>query len=544
MKFGYNVLRYQLNSFFAPNSRGFISYSSLNNFLNDISNGVQNAIGDFTVNAITYEHGMFAQDDWRVTPNLTLNLGLRYEYVTTPYGFFSGAKSDINNLGPRVGFAYNPKRFFDGKMVLRGGYGIAYDQVFQNILLNVSRNYPRVVNNTLTSCTGCAAVNGFGNIPATATAPSSQLIGATNVRDFFARTPANVPASIVPFLDYRLFSPNERIKQPMSQKWTLSLQYQIGNDYVFKAEYIGTKGSNLVREYEQNYGFAPPIGNGQRLDPTRGSILVGQGIASSIYHAGQFTFEKRFSTVNLFGVGFGSAQFNANYTYSSFISDADDILGGQTNRTIASDPRDPRHSDRARSGFDQPHRFVFSGVFVSPDVYRGNGFLNRAFSGWEISPVVTLASGTPFSILNANNAAGILSSQISTVFLSQRVGFNPSGTPGTFTTANAAGVPADPSARYIIYPSNSGIFGSLGANTERTPRTANTNLSVVKNIRTFGENQRLQLRAEIFDLFNRRNFTLIPTNTLSATTNPSSFLNFGLTNVPGRTFSFGARYFF
>ena len=185
-----------------------------------------------------------------------------------------------------------------------------------------------------------------------------------------------------------------------------------------------------------------------------------------------------------------------------------------------------------------------STVWDSPDIMRGNAILNRILSGWEIAGVTTWATGIPFTVYNANNAAGILPSQISTVFLSQHVGLNPSGAPGTFTTTNAAGVPVDPSARYLIYPANSGIFGSLGGNTERTPNTYNTNLSVVKNIRTFGENQKLQLRMEVFNLYNHRNFTTIPTNTLSATTSPASFLNYGLTNVSGRTFTFGARYFF
>jgi outer membrane receptor protein involved in Fe transport len=548
LKFGYNVLRYQLKNFFAPNSRGFLQYSSLNDLLNDKPALIQKAVGDFNLNAITYEHSFFAQDDWRVNPDLTLNLGLRYEYVTTPFGYFSGAKSDINNFAPRIGFAYNPKNIKNGRVVLRAGYGIAYDQVFQNILLNVSRNYPRAITNSLSACTGCAAFNGLGSIAALNVGPNG-FTGNVNL------------------LDYRFFATNQRIRQPMSQQWTVSLQYQLANDYVVKAEYIGTKGTNLVREVEQNYGFvtASGLGNGQRLDPTRGSILVGQGIANSIYHAGQFTLEKRFSTINLFGVNFGSSQFNANYTYSSFISEADDVLGGQANRTIPADPRNPG-LDRARSGYDQPHRFVMSSVFVSPDIFRNNAILNRVFSGWELSSVTTYASGTPYSVLSSTNALGILAGQISTITLSQRVGFNPNGAAGTFTTANALGVPVNSAARYILYPANSGILGSLGANSERTGNTRNTNMAVVKNIRTFGETQRLQLRAEITNLFNHRNFTLIPggasTNTLSSTTTAGAFLNLGLatgtgggmvanaykdatTNgTTGRQFLFGLRYFF
>ena len=543
-KFGYNLLRYDLNSIFAPNSRGTVGFSSLSNFLNDVSNNTANANGTFQTRPITYEHSMFGQDDWRVSSDVTVNLGLRYEYVTTPFGYFSNTKPDINNFGPRFGIAWNPKNRFGGRAVLRGGFGVSYDQVFQNILLNVSRNYPRVVSNTLTNCVGCHAYAGFGNIPLTATTTTNlPNQGVTTVRDFYGRTPANFPAALAAVLDYRYYGLNSRAKSPMSAQWTISLQYQLGNDYVVKAEYIGTKGSNLVREVETNFGFSAPLGNGLRADPTRGSILNGQGLARSIYHSGQFTLEKRFSKVELMGVNFGSSTFNANYTYSSFISESDDVLGGQTNRTIPSDPRNP-HSDRGRSGFDQPHRFVLSGVWALPDAFKDNGLANRILGGWQLSSVTTWAAGTPFSVFNANNAAGITSSQVSTVFLSQRVGFNPNGTAGTFTTASAAGVPVDPNARYIIYPANSGIFGSLGANTERTPNTYNSNAALVKNIRTIGETQKLQLRFEINNLFNHRNFTAIPTNTLSASTAPTSFLNFGLTNVSGRNFLFGARYFF
>jgi len=541
------MLRYKLGSFFAPVSRGFVQYNSIADLLADRGSFPQNATGEFNVDAVTYEHSFFGQDNWKLNNDLTLNLGLRYEYVTTPFGYFSNATPDINNFGPRLGFAYNPKNMFGGRMVLRGGFGIAYDQVFQNILLNVSRNFPRVVQNALSSCTGCQLFSGFGNIPTTAVIPAAEA-GGLSARTFFNRTPENVPAANIPFLPERLFAANERVKQPMSMQWILGVQYQFGNDYVFKAEYIGTKGSNLVREVEQNFGFVTAVGgSGQRLDPTRGSILVGQGIANSIYHSGQFTLEKRLSRLSLFGANFGDFTFNANYTYSSYISESDDILGGQANRTLPADPRNPE-LDRARSAFDVPHRAVLSLVYETPEV-GGNAFVRRLTGGWQLSTVSVARSGSPFSILNGFNALGILPGQISTVQLSQRVGLNNSnGARNSFTTAtvSSTGVVtvANPDARYVIYPTNSGILGNLGANTERTPPVYETDAALVKNIRTFGERQRLQLRLEVFNVFNRRNFTAIPTNTLVATTSPTSFLNFGLTNTSGRSFNFGARYFF
>lgn len=545
LKWGANVLRYKLNNFFAPNLRGSVSYPDFNALLADFSANISKFNGAGEITPVTWEQSYFAQDDYRFSPDLTFNLGLRYEYVTTPFGFFSNAKSDLNNFGPRAGFAYNPKNFADGKFVFRGGFGISYDQIFQNILLNVSRNFPLGFSFG-GQVTGLRPYNG---LPAVANQTPEQAIAS-------GLDPTQ--------LEYRLFSPNKRIKNPMSWQGTVSGQYQLGNDYVAKMEYIVTKGSNLVGEYESNPGFFAPIGqfapctaaqltanpfcnNRGRLDPKRGSTIIGDGINSSIYHAGQVTLEKRFSKVEINGTNFGNATFNANFTYSMFISTGDDILGGGNglNRTVPSDPRCIATCDRARSGFDQPRRFIASYVWVSPEVFKDNGFLNRAFSGFEIAGITTLADGTPFSVISSPNTLGIIPSVVlSTVQSTQRVGVNPQGQPGTFTTANTAGVPVNPNAFYIVYPTNSGLGNNLGANTLRTRGTANTDMSAIKNFRTVGETQRLQLRAEIFNIFNRRNFTVIPSRVLAASSDPTLFLNFGRTNVAGRTFLFGARYYF
>jgi outer membrane receptor protein involved in Fe transport len=523
LKFGVNALRYDLNSFFAPALDGQIVYTSLSNFLFDRNANILQFAGEGYVPARTYEIGMFGQDDWRVNQNLTLNLGLRYEYVTTPFGFFSNAKSDLNNFGPSIGFAWNPKQIKDGRFVLRGGYRTSYDQVFQNVLLNVSRNFPRAVQFART-ITGAAPYNGLPPVP--------------QPQDFV--TLGGDPN----LLPLRLYSPNKRIDQPMSQQFTLGVQYQLANDYVVKVDYIGTKGTHLVREVEANLGFLPPIGNGLRADPTKGSILIGDGIANSIYHSGQITFEKRFG-----GTKIGSLQYNVNYTYSSFISEADDVLGGQTNRTLPADPRNAR-LDRARSGFDQPHRFVASYTYAPPALVKGGNSLassvvNRVVNGWELSGITTFATGTPYSVLNANNALGILPGQVNTVQLSQRATFNPNGTFPVVSGTDLQGVPTNPNAMFFANAENSGIGGTLGANTQRTGGINSTDLAVVKDVKTVGETQKLQIRWEVFNVFNRRNFTTIPANVASNDTNLDLFLNLGRANlIPGRSMLFTFRYFF
>jgi outer membrane receptor protein involved in Fe transport len=519
-KFGVNALRYDLNSFFAPNLRGTISYASLTDFLLDQNATVSQFAGNGLVPAHTYETGVFAQDDWRVNQDLTLNLGLRYEYVTTPFGFFSNAKSDMNNFGPAVGGAWNPKGFRNGRFVLRGGYRISYDQVFQNVLLNVARNFPRAVN--------------VSNNMLTGTQPYIALPPTPQPQDF--KGDPNM-------LPLRLYSPNKRIDQPMSQQFTLGVQYQLANDYVVKIDYVGTRGSNLIREVEANVGFSAPIGNGLRQDPTKGSILVGDGIANSIYHAGQVTLEKRFGETP-----YGAFQFNVNYTYSSFINDSDDILGGQANRTLPADPRNPR-LDRARSGFDQPNRFVASYTYGIPKFEVGSGllksFTDRAINGWELAGVTTFADGTPYSILNASNALGILTGQIAPITDSQRVTLNQNGVFPSFSAFDTTkGQFTNPNARFLAFPINSGVVGTLGANTQRTGGTNNTNMALVKNVKTYGESQSIQIRWEVTNVFNHRNFTVIPLNTVSSSTTAAQFLNLGQQNVTGRSMLFTARYSF
>lgn len=538
LRYGFNYLQFRLNSFFAPSLRGVINYPSLSDLLFDRNASFSQYAGTGSVPAKTHEMQTFIADDWRVANSLTLNLGIRYEYTSAPFGYFSNAKADVNNWSPRFGFAWSPKSDSglmglisgNGKFVLRGGYAISYDQVFQNILLNNSRNYPRGVTVTQSNLTGAQLWD-----PAKRPAPPqpSDYRGDPNL------------------LPVRFYSPNKRIAQPYAQQFSLGIERQFANNYAFKLFYVGTRGLSLVREVEQNLGFyAAAVNNnpsllqpvvqaygmrsttvsGQaafRVDPTKGSILVGDGYAQSNYHSMQLSIDKRFSK---------NFQFEANYTWSTYISESDDILGGQANRTLPSVPFNIR-LDKARSGFDQPHRLVFNGIYQFPEFFSGKGVWGRLVDGWQLSGIVTMAQGSPFSILNGLNPLGILPGQISTVDLSQRAGFNPSG------VLNQGTSPAVTNPMWIAYPNNSAIIGA-GANIRRTGNTYNADLALVKNVKTFGESQSLQFRWEVFNALNHRNFTVNPTNTVNANTNNTNFMNLGFTNVSGRNMLLTIRYIF
>lgn len=530
MRFGGNYMYYHLDSFFAPNSRGTVQYTSISNLLFDLNALWSRYAGNGNVDAKTHEYQFFFADDYRVTNTLTLNLGARYEYTSAPFGFFSNAKADNNNWAPRIGFAWAPRDdnwlFGGGKFVLRGGYAITYDQVFQNILLNNGRNFPRGVQ------INDPAVSG------------RRLWLAQN------QPPALEPEEFVRrggnplLLAERLFSPNKRISQPYSQQMSMGIERQFATNYVFKLFYVGTRGLKLVREVERNLGFTTsaiaanpgllgpitagmqPVTGGVRTDPTRGSILIGDGLAMSNYHSMQTTVEKRFAN---------GLQFEVNYTWSTYISESDDILGGQTNRTLPSTPFNLR-LDRGRSIYDVPHRLVANYVYQFPEFAKDSPILNRIIGGWMLSGVTTFQQGLPFTVLNSNNALGILPGQISTVQLSQRASYNPSGAPATATPAA--------NARFIANPTNSGVIGNLGANTERVGNTYNFNMGLSKEIRTFNENNKLQFRWEVSNVFNYRNFSAIPSRNVDANTNQTTFMNLGFTNVGGRTMLVAIRYVF
>ncbi|MFB3906048.1 MAG: carboxypeptidase regulatory-like domain-containing protein [Acidobacteriota bacterium] len=540
LKAGVNILRYQLNSFFAPNTMGLIIYPSLPDLLFDRNASFSQYAGTGYVPARTTELGTFIQDDWRVKPTLTVNMGLRWEYTGVPFGFFSNATPDKNNWAPRLGLAWKGgeapvfKYLLGSEGVLRAGYAISYDQVFQNILLNTARNYPRGVSVSIDNISGQRLYD-----KASRPAPPKPEDYKGNVD----------------LLPVRLFSPNDAVTQPYAQQFTLGIERPIVSDYAVRVYYIATRGVHLVREVESNIGFTKkavdtnpatyqeilpqlkPVTNasgvvtGYRMDPTKGSILVSDGRASSSYHSGQITLDKRFSH---------GLQFQANYTYSAFINDSDDILGGQANRTLPAYPFNIR-LDRGRSAFDQPHRFVANWVYQFPQLLADTRVVNNIVGGWQISGVYTLASGTPYTIFSGGNALGILPGQITTVNLSQRVSINPNGEYPKPTSAKVTNP-------YFVYNvPDSGIIGNLGANTERTGGTNTFDVALQKDIRTLkigDQQQKLEVRWELFNVFNHRNFTTIPANTVNNATDVDVFMNLGRTNVGGRGMLFIMRYVF
>jgi outer membrane receptor protein involved in Fe transport len=524
-KFGGDAVHYRMSGDFPFNSNGTLTYASLGDFLLNQNATFTQFTGSSAIQSNATEIGVFAQDDWRVSKGFSLNLGLRYEYMQVPEGLFSDILPSQKNFGPRFGFAWAPDaggKLFE-KTVIRGGYSIMYEQeIAWQLLPLVARNFPNGVN------TAIGPVSGLTTLPGSIT-PAEFIAAGGN--------PDLLPATFV------ATDANRRLKTPYYQNYSLGIEREFGRDFVFRAFYVGTKGTHQYLQYDANPGITPqafaanpaffssfgllpvfsPGGDitAFRPNPAFGSTMLLDPIGNSIYNSGQFSLEKRF--------GYG-VQFGLHYTYSSSISDADNLL------VPISNPFNPL-GERARSNWDQPHRFVGNYTFVVPTIWRDKPFMSRLISGWELSGITTLASGLPFSDINANNALGLLPGQNPTPF-TELAFFNANRTPGT------ASSPLVLNPQFVASPTNSGIIPNLQRNTFRTKNYYNTDLAFVKNTRTFTEDQYVQLRFEAFNVFNRSNFIATPQNVINSTSNLGLFNNFEQTNAPGRSFMMSARYFF
>ncbi len=526
MKFGADIRRIQLFNLAAFDSKGTFTFNSLQDYLNNSAVTFQQALQTATFDARQTQQFYFAQDDFRVTPNLTLNLGIRYELSGVPFGFFGATdqqslgalvpgpvKRDTNNWAPAFGFAYSPKEedglfgklFGDGKTSFRGGYRVSYDLLFYNILVVNASNFPRVVVGRQDNATDV-----FPNLIPVAGAPVFNPLAA------FVNTP-------------------EEAATPYAQLYSFSIQREMYRDFVVEVGYTGSRGINGINQLQANpailtadqaatvrsnvgiQGVDPtltiPSVQLRRLFPQIGSRTLIATEAQSSYNAGFLAVNKRMSH----GLQFGLA-----YTFSKNISNNDESLGVAA--ITGGSPQVPQDflnydAEKSPSAFDRTHRFVVNYIYEIPwfkSSLAQAPVIKQVFSGWQFSGVTAFQSGQPFTILtgvdsNGNGAAG------------DRPNFNPAGAFAvdpltgnlrTFTTSKVNGM-------FLVPLGGTGLplpfgfgNGNLGKNTLRAPSFWNNDLSLLKRVRIL-EGHNLVLRADLFNAFNQDNYG-IPVNSLNS----------------------------
>lgn len=441
----------------------------------------------------------FAQDEWKLTARLNLNLGLRWEpflpfidlrnrlavwrpeerstrYPNAPQGIIyagdpqvprSAIPARYSYLAPRIGFAYMLTP--DGKTSLRGGYGIFFDQINTIALNNQANQAPFGTVITV-----------FGSMNNSFADPYA---GITNP------FPAPLdPPSNTAFPNFSTHQPYVTDFQgPYVQSWNLTLEREVGLGLISRWSYAGSKGTRLgvVREgnaavyvpgattatTNQRRPLAPGLGNLSLIEPT----------SNSTFHAFQFTLERRFSR---------GVSVLANYQFSKAIDDASATkLTGQA-RT---NPFNQRF-DKGPADFDKTHVFNFSGIWELP-MRTNAGFAKWIVNGWSLNAIASMMSGPPFSVTSGvDNARTGTGGQRADIV----------GDPFFQGSRERGQVITEYLRRSAFAPNAIGTFGNLGRNRFRAPGFANWDFGLFKSF-PMGEQILLTYRFEVFNALNRPN---------------------------------------
>jgi len=554
-------------------SRGEWDYTTLNGFINDFVptgiNGALRGAGSGNVadnyNAIYW----FLQDDIKVTQRLTVNAGLRYEYSGTPRAesdqalnaisndpalglIFRKPRPDKNNFAPRLGFAYDPTG--RGKWSVRGGAGFAYDVAPNNFAINSLPPQLQTEQSPTVTC-------GLSNPPAwCATFDPKNPRNPTAGRGFLqggGLLQVNVPPTTQ--TDARIQTSSIILDQvsPKVITWSLGVQHEILRDTSFEVRYVGTRSLELPVQVRLNSASAfdpryKSLGGGLAPLPTYfkasdvpatvaspastlaqfqafnpqplsvdgflGAVTAFPTSGSGIYHGVSGDFMHRFAK---------GIYFRSNYTFAKNIDNAtNELNSSKVNPRRAQDGFDLAN-ERGRSALDINHKFAMIWVYDLPTLHSGNGFLKGLANGWEWSGTYLAQSGQPITVLSG------VDSNFNGDTAGDRAVFNPNGSgltgsgvvpvcndgAGGATRAGGAACPAGNVVGYLATNSGArwvqagrGALATVGRNTVNTPGLNIWNMSILKSTR-LTERYAVEFRAETYNTFNHRNFSLgLPTN--------------------------------
>lgn len=530
MKFGVELRRTDARLLGILNTRGTVNYASpsappgqpvdISNFVNDIAQSPTKnfllAGGDSEGFYRWHEFYAYAQDEWRIRANLTLTFGVRYEYPGDPFNYLRELngrilaangnnpvfrlgplpQTDVNNLMPRIGFNWNPRTskkgiigFFTGgdKLVVSGGYSRTYDPIFMNLYVNMGISFPFVATPRMPTTDAFLAVR-------------DTTVPDLSQASLFTRTVLSGD-----------------IRSPATDQISIETQRELTKDLVMKVGYIRTRGTGLLQIVDGNPCL--PLPTCTRVNPNLGIISLTTNSASSTYDALQVSLTKRLSR---------SFSAGLHYTWSTLIDDVTDVFAASSSESPLSQNSFDRRADRARSGYDRPHRVTGNFVYELPFYQHGTGSTAKSFGGWQLNSFFTFQSGAPFTV---------------------RLGSDPTGSgnpirPNLNTNLDLSSL----TISEILVAGGANLFrglspgqrvGNAGRNILRSDGINLVDFGIIKNTR-LSENVRIQLRADMFNAFNSRNFG-IPNGVLNSGAN---FLNQWATNGGNRRIVFGARLVF
>jgi hypothetical protein len=640
MRMGGEAVQYQLNRFNNFAVRGSLTFGSttgagnaftaFQNFLQGRVTAIQSAFGDPARNFVATDYAGFFQDDFKWSQRLTLNLGLRWEGMSfgrdklyragiydpslaaqglNPFLFpekvdlagFKGTPGvpdcalkdcfDGNNWAPRVGFAWDING--DQKTVLRGGYGIYYQRLSNQNILQNSLAAPFTVQPLDSRATPAPLqlANPFAGQPAPSIIATAYIPSPT----FFAglrRTSGTGPLdpndpNVAPIfvnaagercLNYGGTATNCSINlasftsapldayTPYTQQWNLTLQRELWRGWSAEVGYVGTHyigGLGIWNPFQavvaspQNPVVVRDI-NGNTYNITTNTVaneelrhqILGlsrkrgarysSNIGRSKFNSLQLTALKRFQRGLYFQAAYTYSRTYDNVSGSLATDEFNATRAGQNGASLYNDQSDPQQNF-ARGDFDRPHRLVVSYAYDIP-VPGHDFFDNQLFKGWSVSGIITAQKGLPFSVTDSTSggifgtAAGTATFTCANINDAYTTGsiqdrLNQYLNPACFTTAPSAPNSAGAGAT---------IFGNTPRNAFRGPRQTNVDMTVAKRF-TIGERHQFQFRTDFFNLFNHPVFRFPSAVNIGT---PSTFGRITETAVPARLIQFGLKYSF
>lgn len=529
VKFGVDVRNIISPQSFVQRQRGDYQYSSIDFYLRDQS---PDFLGERTVGSSPYYGNQvlffpYIQDDWRIRPNVTLNLGLNYSYQGVPKGAklqalnsiasvpglieFKEPEAQKGNFAPKIGIAWAPNytegmlgRIFGsgGQSSIRAGFSMGYDYIFDNLYILA---LPPQANQTVDTDVNAFTPNFLKN----GGIPNTPVTGITDPATARSVTSAFIPDQEVPY----------------SLTYTLSYQRQFLRDWSFEARYLGTRGVHLLTQNRINiqnkitpgqslptYFARPSQAELNALTLNLDQLNARSNVLPAYFNAGFRAAVIGFlsngnSSYNAFSTQLNrrlanGVQLTAAYTWSHLIDD--------TTAEVFSTVLSPRRvqdfqnltAEKADSALDRRHRFVFSGTYELPWFKGANGWQRLALGGFNVAGTLTFESGQKATVLSG------IDSNLNGDSAPDRTILNVNGVEGTSSTVtsltNSAGqvvayLANNPNAQYI--QAGRGAFATAGRNTLQLPGINNLDFTVYKDF-AVTETKKLQFRVDFFNAFN------------------------------------------